>query len=32
MCGVFGTQVLQPGDPLVRPLMKEFEEQIYAKL
>ncbi|KAL2024315.1 hypothetical protein VTK56DRAFT_8797 [Thermocarpiscus australiensis] len=32
VCGVFGTQILQAADPLVRPLMKEFEEAIYSKL
>ncbi|KAK0705430.1 beta-lactamase/transpeptidase-like protein [Lasiosphaeris hirsuta] len=32
VCGVFGTQILVPADPLVEPLLKEFEEEIYAKL
>ncbi|KAK3946471.1 acyltransferase LovD [Diplogelasinospora grovesii] len=31
ICGIFGTQVLQPADPLIRPLMKAFEEEIFAR-
>jgi hypothetical protein len=29
LCGVFGTQVLPPGDSEVLPLMKAFEEGVY---
>jgi len=32
VCGVFGTQVFPPGDPVVRSYMKEFEDVIYSKL
>ncbi|KAK0639439.1 beta-lactamase family protein [Cercophora newfieldiana] len=32
VCGIFGTQISNPADPLVRPLMKAFEEEVYAKL
>ncbi|KAK3684199.1 beta-lactamase/transpeptidase-like protein [Podospora appendiculata] len=32
VCGVFGTQIAQPADPLVRPLMEAFEDAIYARL
>ncbi|KAK4678647.1 hypothetical protein QC764_309550 [Podospora pseudoanserina] len=32
VCGVFATQIVQPGDLQVRPLIKEFEEVIYSKL
>ncbi|KAL2132951.1 hypothetical protein VTI74DRAFT_3116 [Chaetomium olivicolor] len=32
VCGAFGTQVIPPGDPFVRPFMKEFEELVYSKL
>ncbi|KAK0747444.1 beta-lactamase/transpeptidase-like protein [Apiosordaria backusii] len=32
VCGVFATQIVQPGDLKVRPLIKEFEEVIYSKL
>ncbi|KAK3386559.1 beta-lactamase/transpeptidase-like protein [Podospora didyma] len=32
VCGTFGTQTLTPADPLVNPLMKAFEEAVYAKL
>ncbi|KAK4172583.1 beta-lactamase/transpeptidase-like protein [Triangularia setosa] len=32
VCGVFATQILQPGDLQVRPLIKKFEEVIYSKL
>ncbi|KAK3315401.1 beta-lactamase/transpeptidase-like protein [Apodospora peruviana] len=32
VCGIFGTQILQPADPLVEPLIAGFEEAIYAKL
>ncbi|KAK0613628.1 beta-lactamase [Immersiella caudata] len=31
VCGIFGTQIANPADPLVRPLMKAFEEEVYAK-
>ncbi|KAK1751220.1 acyltransferase LovD [Echria macrotheca] len=32
VCGVFGTQIRTPADPLVRPLIKAFEDDVYAKL
>ncbi|KAK3321378.1 beta-lactamase/transpeptidase-like protein [Cercophora scortea] len=32
VCGVFGTQIAQPADPLVRPLMEAFEDAVYARL
>ncbi|KAK0667879.1 beta-lactamase/transpeptidase-like protein [Cercophora samala] len=32
VCGVFATQIVQPGDLQVRPLIREFEETIYSKL
>ncbi|KAK3344201.1 beta-lactamase/transpeptidase-like protein [Lasiosphaeria hispida] len=32
VCGIFGTQILVPADPQVEPLLKEFEDEIYAKL
>ncbi|KAJ4307232.1 hypothetical protein N0V88_000611 [Collariella sp. IMI 366227] len=31
-CGAFGTQIAFPADPLVTPLMREFEEGVYSKL
>ncbi|KAK4455132.1 acyltransferase LovD [Podospora aff. communis PSN243] len=31
VCGIFGTQISNPADPLVRPLMKAFEEEVFAK-
>ncbi|KAH7120346.1 beta-lactamase [Dactylonectria estremocensis] len=32
LCGVFGTQVLPPSDPSVRPIIKAFEEAVYHQL
>ncbi|KAK4159467.1 acyltransferase LovD [Cladorrhinum sp. PSN259] len=29
---IFATQILQPADPLVKPLMKDFEDEIYKLL
>ncbi|VUC31071.1 unnamed protein product [Clonostachys rosea] len=31
VCGVFGTQVLPPSDPVVLPLIKAFEETVYIQ-
>ncbi|KAK0706335.1 hypothetical protein B0T26DRAFT_726240 [Lasiosphaeria miniovina] len=30
--GVFGSQVLPPADPVVRPLIQAFEEALYSRL
>ncbi|KAL6354402.1 hypothetical protein LRP88_11733 [Fusarium phalaenopsidis] len=32
VCGVFGTQVLPPSDPVVCPIIKAFEEAVYSQL
>ncbi|KXX77969.1 Acyltransferase LovD [Madurella mycetomatis] len=32
VCSIFGTQIRQPADPAVNPLLKAFEEEIYSKL
>ncbi|KAK4456925.1 acyltransferase LovD [Cladorrhinum samala] len=32
VAGIFGTQILQPADPFVKVLMKEYEEEIYKLL
>ncbi|KAK3345510.1 beta-lactamase/transpeptidase-like protein [Neurospora tetraspora] len=31
VCGVFGAQSLDPADPLIEPLIKDFEKEIYEK-
>ncbi|CAG9978675.1 unnamed protein product [Clonostachys byssicola] len=31
VCGVFGTQVLPPSDPIVLPVIKAFEEAVYIE-
>ncbi|KAK3396975.1 beta-lactamase/transpeptidase-like protein [Sordaria brevicollis] len=31
VCGVFGAQTLDPADPLIEPLIKEFEREIFEK-
>ncbi|KAH7636133.1 beta-lactamase/transpeptidase-like protein [Sordaria sp. MPI-SDFR-AT-0083] len=31
VCGVFGAQTLDPADPLIEPLIKDFEREIFEK-
>ncbi|KAK1775468.1 beta-lactamase/transpeptidase-like protein [Copromyces sp. CBS 386.78] len=31
VCGAFGAQTLDPADPLIEPLIKDFEKEIYEK-
>nr|CAB92019.1 related to transesterase [Neurospora crassa] len=31
VCGVFGAQTLDPCDPMIEPLIKDFEKEIYEK-